>query len=87
MLVAEPFKQGVLGLLALRSSTGASDSSCKCFPGDECWPSTSTWESFNKTIDGRLVATVPLASPCHTPNYDAGECNVLKEGWTMPEEQ
>ncbi|KAL5363006.1 hypothetical protein BJX96DRAFT_186526 [Aspergillus floccosus] len=71
------------GLLAL-SAVDAS-SSCRCFPGDACWPSQQVWSRFNETVDGRLIATVPLGTPCHTPNYDGAVCETLREGWTQPE--
>ena len=78
----------VLGLVAIAPSIEASDSSsCRCFPGDDCWPSVSTWDAFNQSVDGRLVATVPLAAPCHAPNYDENKCEALKDGWLLPEEQ
>ncbi|OGM44768.1 FAD binding domain protein [Aspergillus bombycis] len=77
----------VLGLVAIAPAIEASDSSsCRCFPGDDCWPSVSTWDAFNQSVDGRLVATVPLAAPCHAPNYDEEKCEVLKDGWLLPEE-
>ncbi|KAI1504041.1 FAD binding domain protein [Biscogniauxia marginata] len=38
---------------------------CRCFPGDTCWPSSAEWDIFNKILRGNLIATVPIASPCH----------------------
>ncbi|KAJ5085929.1 hypothetical protein N7532_010700 [Penicillium argentinense] len=76
-----------LGLAVILPSIAASDSSsCRCFPGDDCWPSVSTWNSFNQSVDGRLIATVPLATPCHAPEYNEKKCETLKEGWLLPEE-
>lgn len=66
----------------------ASPSSCRCYPGDDCWPSTSTWEAFNDTIGGRLIATVPLAGPCHDVDfgpYNADTCANLQAAWFTPE--
>ncbi|KGO69587.1 FAD linked oxidase, N-terminal [Penicillium italicum] len=37
------------------------------------------------TVGGSLVATVPIGSPCHEPNYDAVACAALKEIWETPE--
>lgn len=54
---------------------------CKCFPGDDCWPEQSQWAALNATVDGRLVATVPLGSPCHDPSYDANQCAELQDEW------
>lgn len=65
----------------------AASPACRCFPSDACWPSNNVWSQFNKTIDGRLVKTVPLGVPCHAPNYNAETCEVLKDGWLLPEEQ
>lgn len=64
-----------------------SRSACRCFPGDACWPSAATWKSFNDTVGGRLIATVPLASPCHHDAfapYDAGACQSLQAQWFSP---
>lgn len=54
---------------------------CKCFPGDACWPSDAEWSKLNKTVSGRLVATVPIGSPCHDPHYDAAACQALQDEW------
>lgn len=62
-------------------------SRCKCFPGDAYWPSTAQWNAFNRTVNGRLIATVPLASACHVPNYDAAKCQALKNEWQSPDIQ
>lgn len=62
-------------------------STCYCLPGDSCWPSDSTWASLNDTVGGRLIATVPLGSPCHDPNYNATACAALQSAWTEPETQ
>lgn len=58
--------------------------SCYCMPGDPCWPSADAWSQFNDTLSGRLIATVPIGSPCHNPNYDADACNALQAEWTLP---
>ena len=73
-------------VLALTSVTAAAQN-CRCFPGDSCWPASDVWDSFNKTVDGQLIATVPLASPCHTPDYDAATCKELRGEWQEPEVQ
>lgn len=78
------------GLLALSSTASASNTSqtnCRCFPGEACWPSSKVWSAFNQTIDGRLVATIPLGTPCHAPTYDAATCEALKAQWQLPELQ
>ncbi|KJZ74711.1 hypothetical protein HIM_05828 [Hirsutella minnesotensis 3608] len=57
---------------------------CKCFPGDECWPGPEAWAKLNSTVAGRLIETVPLASPCHDPDYDEAKCSAIREQWTWP---
>jgi hypothetical protein len=72
---------------ALNASDGKG-SVCRCFPGDPCWPSESEWITFNETINGKLIATIPIASPCHdnafTP-FNAAQCAELQSTWYYPE--
>ncbi|KAI8950474.1 FAD/FMN-containing isoamyl alcohol oxidase MreA [Xylaria longipes] len=66
----------------------ASSIKCRCSPGDKCWPSASVWDAFNATIGGRLIATTPLAAPCHNSAfglYDAIECANLQAAWLTPD--
>ncbi|KAK7181333.1 FAD binding domain-containing protein [Paraphaeosphaeria sporulosa] len=37
-----------------------------CLPSQPCWPTTSQWATFNRTIHGNLKLTVPWANPCYT---------------------
>ena len=86
----------VLALLQLQSGTSATaaphysrsnDDNCKCMPGDACWPSTEDWTALNSSLGGKLVATVPIGSPCHDPTYVKVECLSLQQKWFMPEVQ
>jgi hypothetical protein len=78
-------------LIALLPAVVASDDQCRCFPGDECWPSVSKWSSFNETLGGKLIATVPLAAVCHNSNsshpdwpaYDEQACSQLQQRWCV----
>ncbi|KAJ3497269.1 hypothetical protein NLG97_g2029 [Lecanicillium saksenae] len=54
---------------------------CKCFPGDGCWPNIEQWSELNSTVDGNLIATVPLASPCHGHNFNETDCATLRKEW------
>lgn len=67
-------------------SGGNSRTSCRPIPGDPEWPSTKLWNSLNDTVDGRLIATIPLPSVCHTGapfnNYNEESCNALRLAWT-----
>ncbi|KAJ5082232.1 hypothetical protein N7532_011275 [Penicillium argentinense] len=73
-----------LPTLAALASTVAAES-CHCLPTESCWPAASAWASLNSTVGGRLVATVPIGSPCHAPNYDAVACATLRANWTEPQ--
>ena len=60
---------------------------CKCMPTDDCWPPASEWAQLNISIGGNLVATHPIGSPCHDPEYDAEKCEYLKQHWTSSQLQ
>ncbi|KAF2832355.1 FAD-binding domain-containing protein [Ophiobolus disseminans] len=62
-------------------ATSPAAAQCKTFPGDKNWPSTADWNNFNKTVGGRLVATVPLGTPCHGATFDSATCENLKSEW------
>lgn len=81
--MAGKLSYALVSLLPVASaSTGLS---CRCFPGDACWPSTQDWDVFNATLGGRLIATVPAASVCHYNStylpYDAAACEELLAVW------
>lgn len=65
---------------------GTVSPSCRPIPGDTDWPSARLWSSLNDTVDGHLIATVPLASVCHTGppfnNYNEESCAALRTAWT-----
>ena len=71
----------------LTSAKVTNDAPCRCLPGDECWPSDSDWQALNSSIGGRLIATAPLASVCHSPNYDSAQCTPLSRVWDLPQTQ
>ncbi|KAL5398744.1 hypothetical protein PMIN06_003906 [Paraphaeosphaeria minitans] len=86
--------QPSLLLLALASAAAASPThsplaprgqTCRKLPQDKDWPSQPIWSVLNATVGGRLIATTPLASPCHDPNYDAAKCDALRAGWVYPQ--
>ncbi|KAI0436258.1 FAD-binding domain-containing protein [Xylaria telfairii] len=65
---------------------------CRTIPGDSSWPVDSIWIELNGTLNGRLIATVPIAAPCHKsvsgePNtlFDEDECATLRDNWFFPE--
>lgn len=79
---------GLAGLAAaVAAAANSTGSQCYVLPSDSDWPSTSTWDSLNTTVNGRLIATVPIGSPCHEPNYDAAACAALQDDWTVASTQ
>jgi hypothetical protein len=72
----------VAGVVLSRSS-----SECRYLPGDSVWPSIPVWSQLNSTVQGRLIATVPLGSPCHNPTYNEIECAILSANWALPQHQ
>lgn len=74
----------ILASDASEKVTADGNKTCKCFPGDTCWPSEREWDNFNTTVGGRLIQTVPLGSPCHYPHYDAAMCEELRSEWRFP---
>ena len=71
-------------LTAATDSTISKSSSCRRLLGDDGWPSPQEWAQLNATVQGRLIATVPLGAPCHDPTYNATECSLLQAEWPEP---
>ncbi|PQE21481.1 FAD binding domain-containing protein [Rutstroemia sp. NJR-2017a BBW] len=71
------------------SHSSPTNAQCRCFPGDTCWPSSAKWDLLNKTVEGRLIATIPIASPCHDTfpgiSFDADKCAEIQANWPRPE--
>lgn len=68
----------------------AANSECRNLPGDACWPCDEDWKALNSSVDGRLIATKPLAAACHDDEYatyDEVRCTALRAGWLDPETQ
>ena len=47
-----------------------------------CWPTSSEWNSFNSSINGRLIRSHPSAAICHAALYDANQCAIARANWT-----
>ncbi|KAL0782264.1 hypothetical protein CaCOL14_000170 [Colletotrichum acutatum] len=61
---------------------------CRCFPGEECWPTAAEWSAFNTTVGGRLIATIPIGAVCHDSTfgaYDEAKCSALQNSWSASE--
>ncbi|KAJ7205529.1 hypothetical protein GGX14DRAFT_458557 [Mycena pura] len=61
------------------------DSPCRILPGDDSWPTGEVWDAFNQSVDGRLIKTIPIGSPCHDPTYDEEQCTVIRQNWHIPD--
>lgn len=85
MKFSETFTWVLMPLVAAAGRCSAS--SCRYLPGDTNWPSKATWNKLNATVDGRLIKTVPIGTPCHDPNYDADLCEELQDDWSLPQLQ
>ncbi|KAK5656752.1 hypothetical protein OQA88_4300 [Cercophora sp. LCS_1] len=57
--------------------------SCKCFPGDWCWPNSFSWNALNGSVGGNLRVTVPIGASCYNQfqgplgtvnTYNAAKC-------------
>ncbi|KAL4888988.1 FAD-binding domain-containing protein [Aspergillus ambiguus] len=56
---------------------------CKCTPSDHCWPSESTWNSLNETVNGKLIANKPLGRPCFSgADEDSQLCEYVTGNWS-----
>ncbi|KAK2034870.1 hypothetical protein LX32DRAFT_518067, partial [Colletotrichum zoysiae] len=54
---------------------------CKNTSGDATWPTKHAWVRLNATVDGRLIATTPIAPLCHDPTYSHEACEDLFQRW------
>lgn len=74
----------IWGILLAKLGVAQNDKKCLALPGDADWPNAEAWSTLNTTVNGKLVATVPIGSPCHDPTYDANACDALKKSWLNP---
>ncbi|KZM21974.1 uncharacterized protein EKO05_0005035 [Ascochyta rabiei] len=74
----------IWAMLLAKLGGAQNNKKCLALPGDADWPNAEVWSTLNETVNGKLVATVPIGSPCHDPTYDASACDALKAAWTNP---
>jgi hypothetical protein len=67
----------IASIVLLMGAANALPYLCHCQPSQSCWPTASEWVALNASINGNLVSVVPVASPCHVPNYNAAACAVV----------
>lgn len=85
-----------LATQVLSQAQSAEPKNCRIVPSDLQWPSTQEWAELNKTVDGRLIATVPIGAPCFKKTYDVttqqydlstydeAACANVKTNWIDP---
>ena len=73
-------------LFSFPTTSSASTSRCKVFPGDANWPSPIAWEVLNILTGDALIQTVPLAAPCYSGwlEYNATACASITSQWSDP---
>ncbi|KAG7094814.1 hypothetical protein E1B28_005627 [Marasmius oreades] len=57
---------------------------CRILPTDSSWPAQGVWDAFNRSVDGRLIKTVPIGHPCHEPAFDEVQCDIVRSNWRNP---
>ncbi|CAF1262490.1 unnamed protein product [Rotaria sordida] len=56
---------------------------CRCLASNSsCWPDALVWQSFNETIDGRLLSSEPSAVVCNEKPYNAEACALAIAQWS-----
>lgn len=75
---------GSAGVTFPKEIFGRATTNCRALPGDVSWPSNPVCNALNKTLNGHLIASVPMASACHDApfnNYNATLCAQIQASW------
>ncbi len=58
---------------------------CRCLSNDPtCWPNTTVWNTFNASVDGRLVSPQPSAAVCDSDPPNVNACTIATAQWSNP---
>ncbi|KAF9532703.1 FAD binding domain-containing protein [Crepidotus variabilis] len=65
---------------------------CKCYEGDTCWPSTTSWSTLNTTVEGNLQLVIPDGAVCHNTfdgksTYNAAACQQARQNFQQQQWQ
>jgi len=65
------------------------NATCKCLPGEGCWPEAARWTGLRQAVQGRLYSVVPAGAVCfpsfnNVSTADAAKCTSVKANWTNP---
>ncbi|KAM0811389.1 putative Fad-dependent isoamyl alcohol oxidase [Seiridium cardinale] len=66
------------------SRYNTSTARCKPIPGDATWPDSSAWATLNDTVNGNLIASVPIPSVCHDAPfnvYNSSACQTVQKDY------
>lgn len=82
----------LLGLLAVAVQAGP-QSTCKCYPGESCWPSQGKWNQLSAEVGGRLSVELPPGLPCFATYEgqvvvgvnDPAKCAEVTSKWSDPD--
>lgn len=71
-------------LVAIISTSVQATLQCKTTPLDAAWPSQEDWSALNRSVNGMLLRTTPVASSCWPNNpFDSTlSCNDVKANWS-----
>lgn len=61
---------------------------CRCQPGESCWPSASTFASFEKNLTNPLIPLQPVLTVCHPANsssYSQSACDAVQAVYNTPQ--
>ena len=59
------------------------DHRCRCLPNDSsCWPNSSVWQTFNASVNGRLLQPRSSATPCTANQFNELLCNDTMHYWS-----
>ena len=50
---------------AFGASVSTVHNSCRCIPGESCWPSAKVWQNLAKEMTGKLVMPISPVAACH----------------------
>jgi hypothetical protein len=75
----------ILGIFTALVTPVAADV-CKCYPGEDCWPSPEIWATLNASVHGRLALAIPAAAACYEafggiPTADEERCESVRRNW------
>ncbi|KAI7189255.1 FAD-binding domain-containing protein [Hortaea werneckii] len=70
--------------VAIIASPVQAISHCKTTPLDAAWPTQDDWSALNRSVNGMLLRTTPVASSCwlNNPFDSTVSCNDVKANWS-----